>query len=382
MARDLLDALVTTAVDGIIVIDAAGIMRIYNPACERLFGYSAQEAVGKNVKLLMPEPYGSEHDGHLANYKRTGEKRIIGIGREVTGRRKDGSTFPMYLSVGEGETEEGRIFVAVIHDLTVSKWAENALRERETRLQTLQTELLHVTRVNAMGQMSSAIAHELNQPLTASANYISAAKRFLQRPDGAAQAQDAMEQAGKQILRAGTTIRNLRDFIEKREGHRAPENLSKIIEQGIALAFAGMAHVNVKVRLQLEASLPTVFVDRIQIQQVLVNLVRNAIEAMQGSDIRELTITTGRSGDQYVSVTVRDSGPGLPEEVRKKLFQPFVTTKESGMGVGLMICQSIIQFHGGVIEVSPEDAPGTTFTFRLPVDEDLAKRAAASALDP
>jgi len=326
--------------------------------------------------MLMPEPHHGEHDGHLANYDRTGEKRIIGIGREVMGRRKDGSTFPMYLSVGEGALKGERIFVGIVHDLTVSKWAENALREREVRLQTLQTELLHVTRVNAMGQMSSAIAHELNQPLTASANYISAAKRFLQRPDGAAQAQDAMEQAGKQILRAGTTIRNLRDFIEKREGHRAPENLSKIIEQGVALAFAGMAHVNVKVRLQLEASLPTVFVDRIQIQQVLVNLVRNAIEAMQGSDTRALTITTGRSGDQYVSVTVRDSGPGLPEDVRKKLFQPFVTTKESGMGVGLMICQSIIQFHGGSIEVSSDNQTGTTFCFRLPVEEQLARRTA------
>jgi two-component system sensor kinase FixL len=372
----MFDALVTTAVDGIIIIDGTGTVRTYNPACERLFGFAADEVVGKNVKMLMPEPFRGEHDGHLANYNRTGEKRIIGIGREVTGQRKDGTTFPMYLSVGEGAAAGERIFVGIIHDLTVQKWAENALREREVRLQTLQTELLHVTRVNAMGQMSSAIAHELNQPLTASANYISAARRFLQRPDGAAQAQDAMEQAGKQILRAGTTIRNLRDFIEKREGHRAPENLSKIIEQGVALAFAGMAHVNVKVRLQLEPSLPTVFVDRIQIQQVLVNLIRNAIEAMQDSVIRDLTISTGQSGDAYVSVTVRDSGPGLPEEVRRRLFQPFVTTKQGGMGVGLMLCQSIIQFHGGSIEVSPAEESGTSFCFRLPVEEQLAKRVA------
>ena len=497
MALDLFDALVTTAVDGIIVIDGMGNVRTYNPACERLFGFTADEVIGRNVKMLMPEPYHGEHDGYLANYERTGQKRIIGIGREVMGRRKDGSTFPMYLSVGEGALNGERIFVGIIHDLTVTKWAENALREREARLrsildtvpdaiitidekgmvesfspaavrlfgyserevlgknvnmlmpspyreehdeylaayrktgvkriigigrivvgqrrdgstfpmelavgevalagrrlftgfvrdlterqgterrlQELQLELLHVTRVNAMGQMSSAIAHELNQPLTASANYISAARRFLQRPDGAAQAQDAMEQAGKQILRAGTTIRNLRDFIEKREGHREPENLNKIIEQGIALAFVGMAHINVKVRLQLEASLPTVFVDKIQIQQVLMNLIRNAIEAMQDSDTRELTITTGRSGDQHVCVMVRDSGPGLAQEVRKRLFQPFVTTKEGGMGVGLMICQSIIQFHGGSIEISPEDEPGTAFIFRLPLDESLARPAA------
>jgi len=493
---DLFDALVTTAVDGIIVINGRGTVRTYNPACERLFGFTADEVIGKNVKMLMPEPYHGEHDGYLANYNRTGQKRIIGIGREVMGRRKDGSTFPMYLSVGEGALKGESIFVGIIHDLTVTKWAETMLREREARLrsildtvpdaiitidekgilesfspaavrlfgyserdvlgknvnilmpspyreehddylaayrqtgvkriigigrivvgqrkdgstfpmelavgevalagrrlftgfvrdlterqgterrlQELQLELLHVTRVNAMGQMSSAIAHELNQPLTASANYISAARRFLQRPDSTAQAQDAMEQAAKQILRAGTTIRNLRDFIEKREGRREPENLNKIIEQGIALAFVGMAHINVKVRLQLEASLPTVFVDKIQIQQVLMNLIRNAIEAMQGTDTRELTITTGRSGDQHVCAMVRDSGPGLPAEVRKRLFQPFVTTKEGGMGVGLMICQSIIQFHGGSIEISPEDEPGTTFTFRLPLDESLARQA-------
>jgi two-component system sensor kinase FixL len=246
----------------------------------------------------------------------------------------------------------------------------------ERRLQELQLELLHVTRVNAMGQMSSAIAHELNQPLTASANYISAARRFLQRPDGAAQAQDAMEQAAKQILRAGTTIRNLRDFIEKREGHRASENLNKIIEQGIALAFVGMAHLNVKVRLQFDPSLPMVFADKIQIQQVLMNLIRNAIEAMQEMEKRELTITTGRSNEECVFVTVQDSGPGLPKKVREKLFQPFTTTKEGGMGVGLMICESIIQFHGGRIEVSPPDVPGTAFSFYLPVEEKFAQRAA------
>jgi two-component system sensor kinase FixL len=250
----------------------------------------------------------------------------------------------------------------------------------ERRLQELQLELLHVTRVNAMGQMSSAIAHELNQPLTASANYISAARRFLQRPDSTAQAQDAMEQAAKQILRAGTTIRNLRDFIEKREAHRAPEDLNKVIEQGIALAFVGMAHLNVKVRLQLETSLPPVLVDKIQIQQVLMNLIRNGIEAMQDAEKKELIIKTGRVGDDHIFVTVQDIGPGLPGEIRSKLFQPFVTTKEGGMGVGLMICQSIIQLHGGSIEVSPETEPGTAFTFRLPLDEQLARPAAGENL--
>jgi two-component system sensor kinase FixL len=362
--RSILD----TVPDAIITIDEKGIVESFSPAAARLFGYSEREVLGKNVNMLMPSPYREEHDGYLSAYRQTGVKRIIGIGRIVVGLRKDGSTFPMELAVGEVALAGRRLFTGFVRDLTERQGTER-------RLQELQLELLHVTRVNAMGQMSSAIAHELNQPLTASANYISAARRFLQRPDSTAQAQDAMEQAAKQILRAGTTIRNLRDFIEKREGRREPENLNKIIEQGIALAFVGMAHINVKVRLQLEASLPTVFVDKIQIQQVLMNLIRNAIEAMQDTDTRELTITTGRSGDQYVCVMVRDSGPGLPAEVRKRLFQPFVTTKEGGMGVGLMICQSIIQFHGGSIEISPEDEPGTTFTFRLPLDESQAQQA-------
>jgi len=370
-----LQSILDTVPDAMIVIDEHGVVQSFSSAAERQFGWRSHEIVGRNVSSLMPEPYRRQHDGYLERYAHSGEKRIIGIGRVVVGQRRDGSTFPMELEVGEMRTGGKRAFTGFVRDLTERQGTER-------RLQELQLELLHVTRVNAMGQMSSAIAHELNQPLTASANYISAARRFLQKTDGVAHAQDAMEQAGKQIMRAGATIKNLRDFIEKREGQRLPENLNKVIEQGIALAFVGMAHLNVKVRLQLDASLPMVFVDQIQIQQILINLIRNAVEAMQGMEKKELTISTSRFDDRHVSVAVRDSGPGLPEAIRSKLFQPFVTTKEGGMGVGLMICQSIIQFHGGVIEVSPEDAPGTTFTFRLPVDEDLAKRAAASALDP
>lgn len=494
MALDLFDALVTTAVDGIIVIDGDGTVQAYNPACERLFGFATQDVIGRNVKMLMPEPYLGEHDGYLSNYAKSGEKRIIGIGREVLGRRKNGTTFPMYLSVGEGKLQGQRIFVGIIHDLTEQKKVEDALREREERLrsildtvqeaiitingegivqsfspaasrlfgytpeevlgqnikilmpapyreqhdgylatyrrtgvkhiigkgrivvgqrrdgstfpmelavgevagtnrglftgfvrdlterqgteqrlQELQLELLHVTRLSAMGQMSSAIAHELNQPLTASANYISAAQRFL--IDSNPAARDAMDKAAKQILRAGATIRNLRNFIEKREGQRQLENLNKIVEEGIALAFVGAAHMNVKVRLHFDAALPSVLVDKIQIQQVLINLIRNAIEAMQSVERRELSITTGQDSGRHVMVTVRDSGPGLPKEVRKKLFQPFVTTKQGGMGVGLMICQSIIQFHGGGIEVSPDNEQGTAFCFRLPVGEKIEQTA-------
>ena len=167
-------ALITAAVDGIIVIDSKAIISVYNQSAQKLFGYTAEEVRGRNVNILMPSPYREEHDGYLHHYLDNGEKRIIGIGREVVGRRKDGSTFPMYLSVGEGMLEGQRIFVGIVHDLT-------ARTITARRLQDLQGELLHVSRLSAMGQMTAAIAHELNQPLSAILNYINAARRTLSK---------------------------------------------------------------------------------------------------------------------------------------------------------------------------------------------------------
>ena len=215
----LFRTLIATAVDGIIVIDARGTIAIYNPACERLFGYRPEEAIGHNVKMLMPEPYHDEHDGYLANYRKTGERRIIGIGREVAGRRQDGSTFPMYLSVGEATLDAEKIYVGIVHDLTSYKETGSGPRERESqlRLQELQSELLHVSRLSAMGQMASTLAHELNQPLSAIANYVKAAHRMLDAIDDprTGRVQEIMAKASGQTIRAGEIIRRLRDYVEK-----------------------------------------------------------------------------------------------------------------------------------------------------------------------
>jgi two-component system sensor kinase FixL len=355
----LFQTLIATAVDGIMVIDERGTVQVYNKACERLFQYRADEVVGQNVKLLMPSPYRDEHDSYLDRYRHTGEARIIGIGREVQGKRKDGSVFPIYLSVGAGTLGSKRIFVGIVHDITGRKTAED-------RLQRLQDELNHVARLTEMSQFSAALAHELNQPLTAIVNYMNVAKRLLTAPDKTAKAQEALAKAGDQAERAGLIIRRLRDFVEKRDGKRAVENINAIAEDAIALAMVGTKAIDITVRTEFAPHSPPVMVDRVQIQQVMVNLLRNASEAMANSPKRELTITTARIDGTAVEVAVADTGPGIPDEVASRLFKPFVTTKPGGMGIGLAISQSIVEAHGGSLGAAPNQGGGTVFRFRLP----------------
>ena len=486
----LFRALISTAVDGIIVIDGSGNIQVFNQACERLFGYAPEEVLGRNVKMLMPAPYREEHDGYLEHYRKTGEKRIIGIGREVVGQRKDGSTFPMYLSVGQGQSDGAAIYVGIIHDLTERNAAEQRILEREERLRSIldtvpdaiiliddrgvvesfspaaarmfgytpaqvvgqnvkmlmppgyreahdgylrryldtgekriigigrvvvgqrsdgstfplelavgeillgdqrlftgfvrditekqgterrleemQSELLHVSRLSAMGQMGSALAHELNQPLAAIMNYVKAAHRTLEPVDDprVARARELITKASDQTARAGNIIRHLRDFIAKRESSRSNESLHKIIEEAIALGLVGAADANVKVKVLLDPEIPPVLVDKIQIQQVIINLIRNAVEAMQQVPVRQLVIESLVAEPNLAQVTVADTGPGLPQEVASRLFQPFVTTKEKGMGIGLTICQSIVTAHGGRIWATPNQDAGVSFHFQIPL---------------
>ena len=355
----LFQTLIATAVDGIMVIDERGIVQIYSNACERLFQYGADEVVGQNVKILMPLPYRDEHDSYLDHYRSTGQARIIGIGREVQGRRKDGSLFPIYLSVGAGVLRGKPIFVGIVHDITERKSAE-------TRMQLLQDELNHVARFTEMSQFSAALAHEINQPLAAIMNYVNVAKRLLASPGALAKAQEAVAKAGDQAERAAQIIRRLRDFVEKRDSKRTVENINAIAEDAIALGLVGAKLANIKVRTEFAPHSPPVLVDRVQIQQVMVNLLRNASEAMASSPKRELTITTAGIDASAVEVAVADTGPGIPDEVAGRLFKPFVTTKAGGMGIGLAISHSIIEAHGGRLRMTPNRGGGAVFRFELP----------------
>jgi two-component system sensor kinase FixL len=273
----------------------------------------------------------------------------------------------MELAVGEMHSGGERYFTGFIRDLTERQ-------QTETRLQELQSELVHMSRFTALGEMASTLAHEINQPLTAIANYLKGCRRILQRMEGAEvpMLTDAVSQAADQALRAGDVIRHLREFVARGESERHIENLPKLIEEASALALVGAKEKGVRVAFKFDPDAPLVLADRIQIQQVLLNLIRNAIEAMQDAPRRELTVSTqSRRGDGLVAVAVADSGSGIAPEIADRLFQPFVSTKKHGMGVGLSICRTIVESHGGKIWVQSDPRLGTTFTFTLrPMDQE------------
>ncbi|MBV8336712.1 MAG: PAS domain S-box protein [Alphaproteobacteria bacterium] len=356
--RSILD----TVPDAIIVIDAKGIIQSFSPAAERLFGYAGAEVIGRNVNVLMPTPYREAHGGYIERYLRTGERRIIGIGRVVTGRRKDGETFPMELQVGEFSFLGTRYFTGFVRDLTERQ-------EAERRIQDLQAELMHASRLSVMGQMASTMAHELNQPLTAVMNYLEAGRQLLS--SGAAPPErvgEMMEKAIAQAQRAGDVIRRLREFVSKGETERRVQNLNQLVEEALALALVGARQRGVRISLELDEAVPPVLVDHVQIQQVVLNLVRNAVEAMDQVERRELTVGTRAIPEEGVAeISVADTGPGIAPEMADRLFQPFITTKATGMGLGLSICREIVEAHHGRLTTAPAPAGGTVFRVTLPI---------------
>lgn len=357
-----LRSILATVPDAMVVIDETGHILSFSAAAERMFGYNEEEVLGENVSMLMPSPDRERHDSYLENYRDTGERKIIGIGRVTTARHRDGYTFPIELSVGEALLDEKRIFTGFIHDITQRQNVER-------RLQDLQSELAHVGRVSEMASFASSLAHELNQPLTAIANYCEAARDLLGNDSDRETldtVQEALDEASKESVRAGQIVRRLRNFISRGETEQRVESLGRLITEANALALVGSREHGIEVQVQLDPDADLVFVDRIQVQQVLTNLIRNAIDAMIDSNQKSLIIRTSAEPQDYVTVTVEDTGPGISESVVAELFQPFVTSKSAGMGIGLSICRTIVESHGGRIWFEERPGGGTAFHFTLP----------------
>jgi two-component system sensor kinase FixL len=359
--EDQLRSILATVPDAMVVIDDVGTITSFSAAAEILFGWSEAEVAGRNIALLMPEPDRSAHDRYLARYLATGERRIIGTRRRVIGARRDGSTFPLELSIGEATGGGQRVFTGFIRDLSAEE-------ESDARLRQMQAELTHVSRVSAMGTMASTLAHELNQPIAAVANYVEAARDMIGgsvAPDMVPVLKEALAEAANEAFRAGNIVRRLRSFVARGEVDTRVEPLSALIEEAAILGLAGAAERGISSRFELDEDAGPVLVDRVQIQQVLVNLMRNAIEAMAAQGGGTLTVAASRR-DEQVHIVVADTGPGLSDAVRDRLFQAFASTKRDGMGLGLSICRTIIEAHGGRIWAAAREGGGTAFHFTVP----------------
>jgi len=358
-----LQSMVEAVPDAIITIDERGAITFFSGAAERMFQYAAEEVLGRNIKMLMPSPYRAEHDSYLARYLDTGEKRIIGIGRVVAAQRKDGTTFPIELAVGEAMLDGRHVYTGLIRDISEKQ-------ETVRRLHEVQADLLHVSRLSAMGELASALAHELNQPLTAINNYLQAARQLMKRePADLDRATDIVGKSIDQAVRAGQIIRQLRQFVARREVERERIDINAVVDEACALAFVGLKERGIQVKIERTEENHLVSIDKIQIQQVLINLIRNAVDAMEKAPRRSLTIRTlTRPGE--MEILVIDTGAGIPPEMAERIFQPFTSTKVTGMGVGLSISRTIVEAHDGKLWHDPNPEGGTIFHLLLPVDVD------------
>ena len=367
--RTLLQTMITTSPYGIVTIDTEGMIASFNKAAEAMFGYAADEVIGKNVKLLIPEPDDDAHDHHINRYLDTGFSRIIGETREVNAIRKDGSLFPIELAITEIRIDGLRQFTGYIRDVSKRRRAEEDLAASQTRLAELQSEFTHVARLSAMGEMATTLAHELNQPLTAIASYVQACRRIMasDRDDKQARSDDLMSKVTEQSFRAGEIIRRLRNFVSRSDAERSLEVVNDVIEEACDLALIGSSADGVEVEKELLDRRLPIMMDRVQIQQVLVNLLRNSLDAMESCDTRRLVVRSKLNGSNKVVVSVSDTGQGLAPDVASRLFQPFNTSKAEGMGIGLSVCRTIIENHGGDISAENNENAGATFKIVLPV---------------
>ncbi|THD58099.1 PAS domain-containing sensor histidine kinase [Phenylobacterium sp.] len=355
----ILRASLDAASDASVVVDEEGVVIGFSHAAEAVFGWTAAEVIGRNAAILMPLSDAQGHDNHIRRYVETGERRVVGSSRMVTGRRKDGEAFSMELRLGELRVGRRRYFIGAVRDLST-------MREAERRSDELQAHLTQVWSLNSMGEMASVLAHELNQPLSAVANYLRAARTLIAHHEiDDDDLIDAVSRAGDQAVRAGEIIRTMRDLATRGGTEQKAESLSGILGEIEFIIGLMVRDAGARVFYDLYQGPDVVLADRIQIQQLVVNLVRNAIDAVAKFPDREIKISTKPDADGKLLTTVEDSGPGVDTAVMGRVFQPLASTKPTGMGLGLSICRAIVENHGGRIWVESSPLGGAAFRFVL-----------------
>jgi len=361
-ANARLNALLDAAVDGLVIIDKHGHIELFNSAAQNMFMYTSEQILGKNIKLLMPTPLGDKHDQDISSYLASGESKIIGKGRKVRGKKSNGEEFPIFLSVGEVKNSSHIQFVGIIRD--ISEQEQNRIEAQQSR-----ERLAHISRLSSMGELAAGIAHEMNQPLSAISSYSQASKRLLltTTQDNEIKVVAALDKICDQAIRASEVLNRLRNFVKKRVAQREPVDLNLLIIETVNLAKIDTRILDHEVILELSPDKkPKLLADPVQIQQVILNLIRNGIDAMEHNKGAPLRIQSQWLSTVLVEVSVIDCGYGMNDEVRSGVFTPFFTTKETGMGMGLPVSQTIIHAHGGRIYYAASQPSGCVFSFSLP----------------
>jgi two-component system, LuxR family, sensor kinase FixL len=348
-----------------VMADRTGTIRAASQRTGELFGYTEQELIGQNVKVLLGSPHRERHDGYLARYHETGERRIIGNPRVENAQHRNGHAIAVEVTIGETEWEGEQLYLGVLRPL-------EATESNRQQIQTMLSELSHMSRISAMGALATAIAHELNQPLSVISNFTEGAREILRKradADELAEVIDVLEKCGQQAVRAGQLLHRLRDFVRSGSPLKSAVAVEEVVDASISLALINGYRRTVTIDRRVEPGIPLLGIDPLQGEQVLFNLIRNAFEAMEQVSGRphRLIICVRRKSAGFVEFAVEDAGPGIDPDIRNTLFTSFVTTKAGGMGLGLPICRQIVEAYGGRLDNEPPlELEGARFVFTLP----------------
>lgn len=353
----LLQSLLDNVIDGIITINESGEIQSFNRPAEEIFGYSAEEMIGENVRRLMPEPYRSEHDGYVSNYVETGEAKIIGIGREVTGLRKDGTTFPMDLAVSAFWLDGERMFTGIVRNITDRK--------------RLEDQLIQSSKLASLGELVGGIAHEINNPASIILMRASSLMREAKATGCPDDILDDIAVIQRQCSKVAQITSGLLAFSRQSPFDPKPADVNRTVSNAIGLVEQLMKNRDITCHTELDPDLPTVLLDTTRVEQVMLNLFNNAMDAMpDGGRLSVLSSVCEEGGQRMIRVAVSDTGEGVAHEHLDRLFDPFFTTKDvgKGTGLGLAISYGIVQEHGGRLTVESQPGEGATFTLLIPIE--------------